>query len=98
MIIHVVGSVSFLHRSGDKSNLQIFVFGRDLITSHPTGIRCSIDSNGRMVIASDHVDREEVLQLSCSVLVINYRVWIKKSPSLNELKRQFKHRYKTTVL
>lgn len=56
----VTGAVSFIPRGGDKSNLQIFVFGQDHLINHPTGIRCSIDSTGRMVIASNHVDGLQV--------------------------------------
>ncbi|XP_067949751.1 uncharacterized protein [Watersipora subatra] len=56
----IKGSVTFLPRTGDKSNLQIFLFGRGDVMNHPSGIRCSIDSKGRMVIASDHLKTSQL--------------------------------------
>lgn len=49
-----------------KSNLQIFVLGHDHAASHPSGIRCSIDSRGRMIVASDHVSKAEVSRRAVS--------------------------------
>ena len=43
-----------------RANLQVFVLGHDHATSHPSGIRCTIDARGRMSITSDHVKKAEV--------------------------------------
>jgi len=59
-----VGAVSFIAKNfteqSYKSSLQIFVFGEDHLDNHPSGIRCSIDNFGRMIIASDHVEGSSV--------------------------------------
>ena len=43
-----------------KSNLQVYLFGKDHMNNHPTGIRVSLNSNGRMIITADHVSDLQV--------------------------------------
>lgn len=59
-----VGVITFLPQNTKipyKSNLQIYLYGKDHLNGHPTGIRMSLNANGRMIITTDHVPDQKVL-------------------------------------